>query len=126
MKKIIRLTESDLERIVNRVIKENEHISFGDEESLDQYLEIPGKITEANWDVYDENHPNEKIRKIFVEFDDAKFKHSNDIRRIINKVTKLEKTPEVERYLNELHKYYETINDVPANLFENIELKSSL
>ena len=48
------------------------------------------------------------------------------IQKIINKVASLEKTPEVERYLTELHKYYETLHYIPANLMQNIELKSSL
>ena len=35
----------------------------------------------------------------------------------------LEKTENNVRYLTELHKYYTTLNYVPANLMQNIELK---
>lgn len=94
-------------------------------EVLDQYLEIAGKVEES-WNVYDKNHPNEKCRDLFGEFERAKYKYSDEIKNIINKVASLEKTAEVERYLTELHKYYETLHYVPANLMKNIELKSSL
>lgn len=97
MKKVIKLTESDLTRIVNRVIKEPI------EESKDS----------KKFDIYD----------LFGEFQMAKYKYSDEIQKIINKVASLEKTKNNVRYLNELHKYYEVLHYVPANLMENIELK---
>jgi hypothetical protein len=49
----------------------------------------------------------------------------SEVRDIINRVAKLEKTESVKRYLDELHKYYATLDNVPANLMiGNIEYKS--
>ena len=124
--------ESALQELITnqKITLKNKEVLFdeNDEETrdlLDQYLEMPGKVEES-WNVYDENHPNEKCRDLFGEFQMAKYKYSDEIQKIINKVASLEKTPEVERYLTELHKYYETLHYIPANLMQNIELKSSL
>ena len=49
----------------------------------------------------------------------------SEVRDIINKVPKLEKTESVTRYLDELHKYYKTLDNVPANLMNgNIKYNS--
>ena len=49
----------------------------------------------------------------------------SEVRDIINKVAKLEKTESVTRYLDELHKYYKTLDNVPANLMNgNIKYNS--
>lgn len=96
-------------------------VYYNDEETksiLDEYLEVAGKVEESFFstkkpDIYD----------LFGEFEMAKYKYSDEIRKIINKVASLEKTPGVTRYLTELHEYYTTLNYVPANLMKNIELK---
>ena len=66
------------ELITNQKITlKNREVLFdeNDEETrdlLDQYLEMPGKVEES-WNVYDENHPNEKCRDLFGEFQMAKY-----------------------------------------------------
>ena len=123
-------TESSLQKLIadEKISVIGTKVYYNDDETksiLDEYLEVAGKVEES-WDVYDKNHPNEKCRDLFGEFQMAKYKYSDEIQKIINKVASLEKTPEVERYLTELHKYYETLHYVPANLMKNIELQSSL
>ena len=73
-------------------------------------------------------YPNstvELLRNEFGKFDKSKYNHMSEVRDIINRVAKLEKTESVKRYLDELHKYYATLDKVPANLMiGNIEYKS--
>ena len=70
------------------------------------------------------NSSGELLRNEFGEFSKSKYKLS-EVRDIINKVAKLEKTESVTRYLDELHKYYKTLDNVPANLMNgNIKYNS--
>ena len=90
------------------------------EQSVDvrKEIEYNGKVEES---FFSTKRPD--IYDLFGEFEMAKYKYSDEIRKIINKVARLEKTPGVTRYLTELHEYYRTLNYVPANLYQNIELK---
>jgi hypothetical protein len=117
----------------NKITLRNGKVLFdeSDEDTktlLDVYLELPGKIEESTWNVYDKTHPNEIVREIFGDFNRSKEKHMDEVRNIINKVAKIQSsspTKENERYLKELHNYYETLHYVPANLFKNIHLDNS-
>ena len=71
--------ESALQELITnqKITLKNREVLFdeNDEETrdlLDQYLEMPGKVEES-WNVYDENHPNEKCRDLFGEFQMAKY-----------------------------------------------------
>ena len=115
-------TESSLQKLIadEKVSVIGTKVYYNDDETksiLDEYLEVAGKVEESIFskksDIYD----------LFGEFEMAKYKYSDEIRKIINKVASLEKTENNVRYLTELHKYYTTLNYVPANLMQNIELK---
>jgi hypothetical protein len=117
--------ESALQELItkNKITLKNKEVLFdeNDEETrqlLDQYLEMPGKVEESIF-----ARRTGTIYDLFGEFYRAKNNYSDEIQKIINKVASLEKTENNVRYLNELHKYYEVLNYVPANLMQNIELK---
>jgi len=115
-------TEPSLQKLIadEKVSVIGNKVYYNDEDTkatLDEYLEVAGKVEESiKSDIYD----------LFGEFERAKYKYSDEIQKIINKVASLEKTENNVRYLNELHKYYDVLHYVPANLMQNIELKSSL
>ena len=69
MRKVVRLTESDLVRIVKRVIKENKRFgSFDDEEWYDDTDRLTSK------DDFDFDFDEEE----FDKFDDLQSKHGHD------------------------------------------------
>jgi organic radical activating enzyme len=115
-------TEPSLQKLIidEKVAIIGNKVYYNDDEIksiLDEYLEVVGKVEESilskNSDIYD----------LFGEFEKAKYKYSDEVQKIINKVASLEKTENNVRYLTELHKYYEVLHYVPANLMQNIELK---
>ena len=115
-------TEPSLQKLIadEKVSVIGNKVYYNDEDTnttLDEYLEVAGKVEESIFS------KNSDIQDLFGEFEMSKYKYSDEIRKIINKVASLEKTPEVVRYLTELHNYYTTLNYVPANLMQNIELK---
>lgn len=84
---------------------------------------------EESWNVYDKTHPNEIVRELFTVFDRSKDRHMDDVRNLINKVSKIQSsspTKENERYLKELHNYYRTLHEVTPNLFYSIEVKKTV
>ena len=59
----------------------------------------------------------EDVYDMFLEFDKLTNQHEEKIRKLINKIAKIEnKTPDVEAYLERLHKYYKSVHDLPPNL----------
>jgi hypothetical protein len=71
MKKVIRLTEADLTRIVKRVIEESKYGSFDDEEWYD---EKDSSFSKSGFD--DMEFDDEE----FDDFDDLQSKHGEDTR----------------------------------------------
>ena len=69
MKKVIRLTEADLTRIVKRVIEESKYGSFDDEEWYDDNDSRFNKSEFGDMEFDDEE---------FDEFDDLQSKHGHD------------------------------------------------
>jgi hypothetical protein len=68
------------------------------------------------------NESNDELRDLYEVFLKSKEKHLDEVYNLINKVSKLEKDKYVQRYLNELNKYYKTLSYVPPNLmFDNIK-----
>lgn len=82
MKKIIRLTESDLERIVKKIIKESEWDNLYSK-SIENYDEFKRKSSTLDSDLFDELYDN-LIGKIFFSFQNLK-QWSDEEGRQLNK-----------------------------------------
>ena len=104
MKRIVRLTESDLRRIVKRVIKENEEEWIKQSEDFDM---------DSDFSKMEELNQNKNFKKL-VNF----FKNNPSIAQDIQK--------SIEMNVNEDYKYYDYSDSRPKEITRNHYLKRKL
>ena len=111
MKKIVRLNERDLTRIVKRVIKEDEHDKISDDD-FESFLDLESQWKEGkiSWDEF-----QQEWDKIGSKYRVAQSYKSDEFRELANQVRSFNKS---------LDNYFEKIirnSDLIDNLYDALE-----